>query len=300
MSATKAQLSKNPVILYERPEAPIRGLGDPLLPSLSNLLIRSISGNSDLLHARVTCLDDYHYCPYQKYVRADILNSIIAAKRIFDKPRKVIFMVEGTPFGATPSFYNYDDFIGEDLLFFPHFCIGWDNANLHSKHLSLVQNYSELGSHAQSIYQIIESLKVKRSKLLTDTSIEPDEWDAQIDDLEALIKSRQVELEALCEKLKEMYKSISAASEKRNGCLQEAIRNVSSQFPDADIYVISGKMHFKGLSKAIPRISHAIITLKQIININNPFQALREYYCDQPILLLENFAKEPLLLEAPN
>jgi predicted metallo-beta-lactamase superfamily hydrolase len=38
--------------------------GDPFISALSNLMIKSITGNSSLKNARVICISDYHYDLY--------------------------------------------------------------------------------------------------------------------------------------------------------------------------------------------------------------------------------------------
>lgn len=299
MPTAALNLSKYPVIVYEKPGALIRSVGDHALPSVSKLLIQTIKGNSDLLHARVTCIDDFHYCTFLKFVRADMLNSLIAAKRILDKPRKIIFMIEGTPFNATPSIEDYDDLVGEGLLLYPHFCTGWDSAKLHNEGLAAIQDFSELGVRAKNLEASLKSLQDKKHKFLHEGSIDLENWDEQLDALLATINSKQNEWDALSKKMTKLQDAITTISDKRNVCLQESIKRAAQQFPDADIYVIGGTKHFKGLSQAIPHISHAIIKLKRMIIIKDTFQALKEYFCVQPLLLLENFAIEPRLLQAP-
>ncbi|MEM1283412.1 MAG: hypothetical protein AAGG81_07650, partial [Chlamydiota bacterium] len=134
--------------------------GIPNFPHLLNtIFIDEVYGNSHLSNADVICLSDYHCDPFQKYLRAHIINKIFIENSFL---RKLLFLVEGTHYGQPASFEDVETLIGSKLINNYFNVVGWDHDQLMRKGLKKIRKLQRFCSEYKQLFKDIAFLRKYR------------------------------------------------------------------------------------------------------------------------------------------
>jgi hypothetical protein len=175
--------------------------GSPNFTKLFNLVyIREVSGNSRLHEADIICLSDYHCDPSQKYIRAQMINTIFQQSVYHDN---VLFLIEGTQFGHDATHGSIETLIGSQLINNFFHVAGWDHNDLLMKGIKHVQDLQHLYSDCKRATTVINMLKQKIKQTRGNVKIPVEKMFDLCDRMEQLILD---ENNSINKKEKEMTK----------------------------------------------------------------------------------------------
>ncbi len=261
-----------------------RCYGDPFISTLSNLMVKSINGNATLKSSRVICLSDFHYDTVQKYIRARIINEVLRARNTTYK--EVILLLEGTQAGYEPDKWVYNKLVGINLIYFDHIVAGWDNMKLNNSGIKLIKKMQNLRSNSKEMEKKYMILNRKRSEILRDTSISPEEMFERVDIIEDEMKSLFLKAEKISTTIGFTQEKIKKLANKRNEYLHKSINIVLKKYPESIVFVVGGEEHFKDISKVISNARHCILNIHEVRVIVDFDEAIKEVYGDASSKLL--------------
>lgn len=251
-----------------------------ILNSINNLLINSLIQNPSLAKSQVICLSDWHHDKQQKYIRANIVNEILASRNKIFKP--VIFLVEGIQAGYEANDWVYDRQIGKNLYRFPHRVFGWDDMELNITGMKLVKKYQVLLHEKLTIEENISKLDQKQKVIMRDTSLDIDTILNKVDQIEEKRKLLYKTYAKLVKESDIIFSKIHELAIERNEFLYKSIQKAVKICPEATIFVIGGEFHFKYIFDRIHHISCSILNIKNTrLNVDIE-EAFNEVYGAMP------------------
>lgn len=253
-----------------------RFYGDPFISTLSNLMVKSINGNATLKNSRVICLSDFHYDTVQKYIRARIINEVLHFRNTTYKD--VILLLEGTQAGYEPDEWVYNKLVGINLIYFDHIVAGWDNMKLNVSGIKLIKKMQNLRSDSKEMEREYTILNRKRSEILRDMSISPEEIFERVDIIEAKMKSLLLKADKISATINFMRVKITELAHERNKYLHKSINRVLKKYPESIIFVVGGEEHFKDISRVISNVSHCILNIQEVRVVIDFDEAIKEVY----------------------
>lgn len=251
--------------------------GDPFVSIVSNLMIKSITGNSSLKDARVICLSDFHFDNMQVYIRAQIINEVIQLRREYSK--EVLILVEGAQSGYEPNEEVYNKLIGKNLVHFEHIAVGWDDMQLNANGIRLINKMRKLILKMRQVNEKIDRCKrtisravMKDGCLLKNNSNNVNHVNTKINSLIIISKELCIRINALFEQIKEL-------EIRRNDYLYDSINKALNKYRDSMVLVIGGEYHFQHIAESsIGSVNHCIVNIKQTREITSFDEACNEVY----------------------
>jgi uncharacterized protein (DUF2384 family) len=236
----------------------VRFHGDPALSAISNLMIKTIHGTTDLRHAQVICIGDYHSDTAQRHIRAQIINDLLMHQVGYTKIHFLIEGVSGIPQEkelVDRLAQVYERLIGRGLIHHPHTVSGWDDDTLIdiqygilTKIQQVIQQHKDCQERIIDIRQRL-SQRSKTDLLLKEFATE-NLHDAQ-----------------LLEMLDQAINASEAVAKARDRFLFESIRKIAQQAPDSRIFVLAGSNHFSHTAQAIEDLRYCVLEPRE-----NPLQ----------------------------
>lgn len=246
--------------------------GDPAFSQLSNLMLKAIRGNSDVQHAQVICIGDYHNDPSQRYIRAQMINELVNTAV---RPRKIHFLIEGV--GGTPDEQDmidrmhevYERMIGKGFVRHPHSVSGWDNDTLVELQYCLIRKIQALGRQYKACQEqgrnTSQRLSGKTSKLEKALLLK-----------ELSIVDSQATL--LLGELGEAIQASESVIRARDYSLFQSVRKVSQENPDSLVIVLAGDGHFRFVAQAIDDLKYCVLETRPVPLQVKGFQLLDALY----------------------
>lgn len=249
--------------------------GDSIISRISNLMIKSIKGNSCLKDAQLICLSDFHFDPNQKYIRAQIVNEILAHR---DAHKNLIFLVEGVQAGEQADDEHYSKLIGDHLIQIDHHALGWDNMKLNDLGIKLIENLHHLRWESKELEKKYVMLNQQKSSTIRDARLSPEKIFKRVELLENHMKFLLIKKEEVSRAISLNFDYIKKIAEKRNFYLYQSIYKVLEKCPQSIIIVVAGENHFKGIYNAVSNIKYCVLNIKTFRIVSDYDEAIKEVY----------------------